>query len=308
MKLKVFTSFLVLMALCATALGQVKLERKYQEGSSYSVETVAHLRQTLTILGMNTETNSDTTSVSKITVGQRDGSGNLPLTENVESLQVNIGGTVGDYSFDSKNPDNKGTSMLDAIMRDIHKLVAKTPTTTVLDKNNEVAEIKVDQNAIGSLPVNLQDLVRDQFNTTKMKEAMKQRMEQLPKDAIKPGDTWQRTEKNNFGAGQIMTFEVKYTYEGTVEKDGRTLDKITAKAQTVKFALEPNPALPLTLKSSDLKIEESDQTILFDRKLGQAVENKEVVRIAGDILFEAQGMQLPSKLDLKMETETKVLP
>jgi hypothetical protein len=296
------------MVVCATALGQVTLERKYQEGSSYSVETVTHLRQTLTILGMNTETNSDTTSVSKITVGQRDGSGNLPLTENVESLQVNIGGTAGDYFFDSKNPDNKGTSMLEVIMRDIHKLIVKTPTTTVLDKDNNIAEVKVDQNLLGSLPVNLQDLVRDQFNPTKMKEAAVARMGQLPSDSIKPGDTWQRTEKSNLGAGQIMTFEIKYKYEGTIEKDGRTLDKITAQAQNVKFELEPNPALPLTLKGSDLKIAESDSSVLFDRKLGKAVENKELIRITGDIAFEANGMQLPSKLDLKIESEVKVLP
>ena len=65
-----------------------------------------------------------------------------------------------------------------------------------------------------------------------------------------------------------MDFKSQFTYEGTIERDGKTLDKITNKVLSVTFALDKSP-LPFSLKSSDLKAAESDGVILFDRERGQ---------------------------------------
>ena len=104
-----------------------------------------------------------------------------------------------------------------------------------------------------------------------------------------------------FGAGQIMTFQTKYTYEGTVEKDGKTLDRITSKTLSVDYSLQDSP-LPLQLKGSDLKAAESEGVTLFDRELGRAVESNSSIRITGEITFAVNNMDLPSKLDLKMQS------
>lgn len=100
-----------------------------------------------------------------------------------------------------------------------------------------------------------------------------------------------------------MEFEPRYTYEGTVESGGRTLDKITAQATSVEFSLADDSPLPISLKESQLSIKESKSVISFDRALGRIVQSKETIRIKGELTFEANGQELPSELDLKMETE-----
>ena len=103
-----------------------------------------------------------------------------------------------------------------------------------------------------------------------------------------------------------MNFETTYTYEGPMEKDGKTLDKITAKTTAVEFALDKNSPLPLTLKSSKLSPEESETTILVDRSRKAKVESTSTIRIKGELTFSVNGMDLPSTLDLKMESTTKL--
>src|SRR5262249_16719843 len=116
---------------------------------------------------------------------------------------------------------------------------------------------------------------------------------------------WERTTKLNLGAGQVMTVSTRYTYEGEVEKEGRTLDRISSKVLTVEFALEPGSPLPFTVKESALKPAETKGEILFDRKLGQVVSATSSIQIVGDMTFVINNMELPSKLDLKMETDTE---
>ena len=69
------------------------------------------------------------------------------------------------------------------------------------------------------------------------------------------------------------------------------------------FKIE-NPNLPLKLKSS--KLTPSGKTeLFFDRSQGAIVLAIADGRVTGDLVFEANGMELPSKLDLKMGSKTK---
>ena len=64
-----------------------------------------------------------------------------------------------------------------------------------------------------------------------------------------------------------MTVSTRFKYEGEVEKEGRTLDKITFQVLTVDFALEAGSPLPFTLKESALKPSETKGELLFDRAM-----------------------------------------
>lgn len=301
---KFIGAVVLFLAMSAPAYSQVRLERKVQEGSSYTSSVSSQIDQKLTIAGMDTETNVETRTSSKSTVGKRDGLGMLRITEKVESLQVNLTAMGLQYVFDSANPDNKGTSQLE-FLRDIHKAVAKSATTVVLDKSNRVHAVEPEQNLLASLPAEAQAIVKGQLDPEQMKKKANQEIDSLPSEPVNKGDTWVRTESANFGAGQIMTFQNEYTYQGTIEKDGRKLDKITTKVLTVAFALEDSP-LPLKLKGSDLKATESEGTVLFDREKGYTAESSSSIHIVGDIGFTLNDMDLPSKLDLKIKTTATV--
>jgi hypothetical protein len=290
----------IILGITTATFGQVKLERKYKEGSSYSAESTNRIEQTLTIAGMETETSVDTRTVTHATIGKRDVAGMLRIQERIESLNINMGIMGQTYSFDSASPDAKGSSPLE-ILRDVHKALAKRTTTMVLDKENRVYAIESDQDVLSSLPEEVKALAKGQIDPEYLKKAANQELDSLPAEAVSPGDSWQRTEMANFGAGQIMTFQSKYTYEGTLQKEGRTLDKITTKVLSVDFTLQDSP-LPLQLKDCDLKASESEGVVLFDREQGRAVESNSTIRIVGDITFAVNNMDLPSKLDLKMQS------
>jgi hypothetical protein len=202
------------------------------------------------------------------------------------------------YSFDSASPDTKGASALE-VLRDIHKALAKRTSTTTLDKTGRVLAIEHDQDVLSGLPAEIQALAKGQLDPENLKQQANQEIDSLPTETVNKGESWQRTESANFGAGQVMTFQTKYTYEGPIQKGGKTLEKITSKVLSVDFALQDSP-LPFQLKGSDLKATESEGVILFDRELGQSVESSSSIRITGDITFVINNMDLPSQLDLKM--------
>ena len=297
---KTLVSACLVLGLSTTAFGQVKLERKYHEGSSYTAESTSRIEQKLTIAGMEVDTAGDTRTAVKATIGKRDVAGMLKIQNKTDSLQINTVVMGQNYSFDSTSPDTKGTSQLE-VLRDVHKALAKQTTTTILDKMNRVYAIESEQDVVSGLPAEIQALVKGQLDPENLKKAANQELDSLPAEPVSKGDSWQRTETANFGAGQIMTFQSKYTYEGTVEKGGKTLDKITTKTLSVEFGLKDSP-LPFTVKGSDLKATESEGVILFDREVGQVVETNSSIRIEGEMTFSVNNMDLPAKLDLKMQS------
>jgi len=297
---KLLLSSCFVLGIATVSFGQVKLERKMHEGATYTSEITSRIDQKLAIGGMDTETAAETRTVASSSVGKRDVAGMLKVQEKIESMNITMSANGQSYTFDSSAPDNKGGSVLE-MLRDVHKALSKRTSTIVYDKENRVYAIESDQDVLSSVPPELQAIVKGQLDPESLKKAANQELDQLPKEPVNNGDSWQRSETANFSAGQFMTFQTKYTYEGTIEKDGRKLEKIKSKVLSLEFYLQDSP-LPLQLKGSDLKAEESDGTILFDRERGQIVESNSSIRIVGDINFTLNGMDLPAKLDLKMQS------
>jgi len=300
---KVLLTVGLVVAVCPSAFAQVKLGRKIREGTTHTVEVSSRTEQKLTIAGMETDTSSDSKTVVKATVGKRDDAGNLRVQEKIASLLINTKVMGSDYVFDSSNPDKVSGSALE-MMRPVHKAMLRRTTTVVYGKDNKVSQIESDQDILNELGDEVRKLVQGQFDPERQKTAANEELEKFPAEPVKKGDTWERTTKLNLGAGQVMTVATRYTYEGEIEKEERTLDRISSKVLTVEFALEPGSPLPFTVKDSALKPAETKGEILFDRKLGQVISASSSIQIVGDMTFVINNMDLPSKLDLKMETET----
>lgn len=287
------------------ALGQVKFERKIHDGTSSKTESVSKTEQKLTIAGMEIDSGSNTRSIVKATAGKRDAAGNVRIQEQIESLQISINAQGTEYEFDSANPEKAGGSALE-ILRPVHKGMARRTTTTTFDMDNKVAQIEFDLDPLNDLPDMVRGLVKDQFDVERLKKAANEELERLPAEPVQKGDSWDRTTKLGLGAGQIMTVGTRYTYEGEIEQDGRKLERISSKITSVEFTIEDSP-LNLSVKSSELKPESSTGELLFDRAQGQIVESKSAIRIVGDLTLVINGQELPSKLDLKIDSSTKKL-
>lgn len=302
-----FGVFVALLVIPASASGQVELRPAPVPGSTLVIETTTRLDQKLTIAGMETATDVESNAKVLRTVGQREPSGKLKAEEQTQSFRVTMNAGGMNYTFDSAKPGERGNSPLDMLLRDIHRAIAQRKTTIVYTADNRVDAIQLDQDIIGGLPVQTQDLVRNELSPEHMKETANQQLDQFPSEPVQPGDTWEGMETVHFGAGQVMTFTTKYTYAGPENKNGRMLDKITSETTGVTFALEKSP-LPLTLKNADLKPVDSRGTMFFDRATTTVAESQSELHVVGDITFEANNMELPSKLDLTIRSTVTSAP
>ena len=130
----------------------------------------------------------------------------------------------------------------------------------------------------------------------------------MPDEAVNVGDTWTRTEVWHIGQGQALTFEREYEYAGTVDEGGKSYDQIKVADKSVTFTLAPNPALPLTVTKSELKVDSSKGTLLFDREAGNVVKNDLKATIGGSMTLSFGGQALPADLKLSLTRSASVEP
>ena len=275
---------------------QVKLEQKYPEGAVSTTETEATTNQTLVLAGMNVETKSQTFAVGSSTVGKRAADGSLEIVEKTESFQSEIslpGGLA--ISFDSSNPDKKASNPLLEPIVDSLRAITKNPITLKLDANNKLVGASLPEGEYEKLT----GMAKDQLSPEWLKKGIERHMAHLPSEAVKVGDKWEYSHEVNPGEGQVLTFRTQYEYAGTVEKDGKTLDKITSKVLDVTFAINGNPMLQV--KNCELKVQDSSGTCLFDRKLGNTVSRASKTQIVGPLTLVINNMEFPGSLDLTME-------
>jgi hypothetical protein len=295
-------AFSLIALLGGSASAQVKLERKYAEGKSSVSRSENKTQQVLTIAGMDIETKSQQFVTAKTTNGQRAADGTLRVETKVDKMQTEINAPGATISFDSGNPDKKDDNPEINKLYDVFRAAFKQVATVVLDKENKITAVE----GTKGVTDNVDEAYRDQFDLENRKRAAIQELAALPTDSVKKGDTWTRTEEAQLGGGQTMKFETTYLYKGTVEKNGKTLDQISTTVKSVVYSMDPNAKTPLKVTKSDMKVASSEGDIFFDRDRGVVVERFSKNRFQGPMTFSINGMELPGKVDLTIESKVVV--
>ncbi|GIW86058.1 MAG: hypothetical protein KatS3mg108_0382 [Isosphaeraceae bacterium] len=288
----------------------VKLERRWPEGETRTTEATLKLDQVMTIQGMEIETRIEQATTTRQLIGKRRDDGSIPVSTKIDAFKATMtlpGGLI--VAFDSANPDAKADDPMLQPILDALKTSAGVEYTFVVGKDGSITAIEgleaVREKFEASNPETV-DLLKDRFQPDAMKKAISDELNILPETLVRPGDSWTRTQTQQLGMGQTLSFETRYTYQGTVEKAGKTLDRITVKSTNVKYAQDPNAGGPARVVGSDLKIESSDGEILFDRAAGQEVETRQSTRMVGPLTLDIMGQQLDVELDLTVESISQV--
>lgn len=283
------------------AQAQVKLQHKFVEGQKTVTHTTLKIKQTLTLAGMGLDTESDRFVISTAQVGKRDAEGKIRIEQKTDKLTTTskLPGGIN-LSFDSDDPNKKADNPALEPFLQIMRASAKAKITMVRDQSGKVVAVEGLDKAAEDVP----EEYRGEFNPENAKKTANQELENLPGDAVKPGDTWTKTSDLPLGSGQVMSLTTEYKYVGEVKEGDKTLDKIESKTTAVSFSIAADSKLPLKVTKSDLKPTESTETRLFDRAAGQWHSTKGKLRIQGDLDFEINAMPLPGKLDLTIESET----
>ena len=283
------------------AQAQVKLEHKFVEGQKTVTHTTLNVKQTLTLAGMGLDTNSDRFVISTAQVGKRDAEGKVRIEQKTDKLTITLKLPGGiEASFDSDDPNKKADNPALEPLMQLMRASAKAKITLVRDSSGKVVAVEGLDKAAEEVP----DELKGEFNPEQAKKTANQELENLPGDAVKPGDTWTKMADLPLGSGQVMSMTTEYKYVGEVKEGDKTFDKIEAKTTAVSFSIAADSKLPLKVTKSELKPTESTETKLFDRAAGQWQSSKGKIRIQGVLDFEINAMPFPGKLDLTIESET----
>lgn len=295
-----------LVAFLPATAEKTKLAHKFPEQTSTTTQTNSKIRQLLTIAGMDIETSQESRATVRSAIGKRAANGRLPVEQKIESLSVQVTAPNVNLSFDSNSPNTQNDNpMLQAILESLKARVG-SGHTIVFDKDNKVVAIEGAERVLENATPAAAELLRRDIDPEKMRKSTEQGYSTLPAEPVGSGDTWTRTLANRIGAGQTLTFETRFEYQGTMETDGRKLHKIGFTSTSVAYAQDDNPPGNLKVSQSNLKVESSKGTILFDNDTGQVVENTSSTRIAGDMTFNVNGMDFPGKLDLTIDSHNIV--
>jgi hypothetical protein len=289
-----------------TAQAQVKLEFKFPEGTKSSFKTTSKTHQILSIMGMDIETEAEESVVTNSTVGKRNADGTLPLAQKIVSIRSQIALPGGiNVTFDSADPNAKIDNPQVAFFGDVYRTLVGVGYTIVLDPKDQVKFVEGTETfeaKLDGLDPKAAAMLRGRLSAEKIKRSFEQELASLPSVLARQGEPWETTEIHELGFDQTLTFRKRYEYLGTVEKGGKQLDKVGVRDLTVVYAMDPKSSSPLKASNSDLKVESSEGTILFDREAGEKVTTTMVTRIKGTLTLTAGDKELPSTLDLTIDT------
>jgi hypothetical protein len=307
--MKRYRSLVLLPALllAGAALAQeTKLEFKLVPGT-FRTHSTSHVDQVLTIMGQAVPTKSDSTSVTRVTIGPRAADGTVRLEQKTESIAAKIQLPNGTLTFDSAKPEatKADNEMLNALA-DILKASASASYTVVLGKDNRAVSVDGVDKVLAEAPESVRPGLKDELSIDAIKHATNQAYSLFPDKPVKKGDRWMRETVTRIGGGQTLTFENFYEYQGTVEKGGKTFDKISVFTNSVKYAISAPAGSMVDVKDSDLKIDSSSGTLLYDRELGRVVESTSTVHIVGAMTLSVNNMDLGTKIDLTMEQSSAI--
>lgn len=293
---------LLFVAVCTTAASaDVVLKRKFADGTRLKSREAVKVKQSLVLGGNDLGTESNTEVVSQSTYGQRTADGKLTVTTEIASIKsdMKLPGGVS-VRFDSDQPDAKPEGSVAQFVVDALRKTAGATLTYHLDRANRVQSVE-------GVPEG--GLQRDPED---VKQEFQRGIDLLPEKPLKPGDAWEKEVKQDLGQGQVFTFQRKFEYVGQVAqfptvKDSKQLDKVTATDTSVTYSTrEGTGAFKVT--KSELKVESSEHTYLFDREAGRILSSQNKLHVKGPIGLSVANMDLSGDLDLTMEVSSEEVP
>lgn len=290
-------------ALATAAVAQVPLQIKAQEGTA-TVTTAVTTKQVLTIAGMDVPTEAHVTSRSLLTTAKPAADGTQRIEEKTTGFTIKLATPAGLLEYDIEKPDPKagqGTPY-QPLIEGFNAL--KGLAYTLVLKDGRVTGVEGVEDALAKVPAASQESLKQQLSPEVIRKEWQQSLDVVPGKPVKKGDTWTRNEVMNIGSGQTLTFDVQYEYQDAVQKDGRTLDKVSFVFTNVKYAIEGAGLGALKVAASDLKVDQSFGHYLLDREKGTVIERASNVHITGPMTFEINGQQLPGKVDLSLDVNT----
>ncbi|MFP6647974.1 MAG: hypothetical protein VB817_00850 [Pirellulaceae bacterium] len=300
---------LALFLLLATPLAvsaQVTVKLQTPDKSVTRSTVTAHTIQVLTLAGMDIEQRSSQKAITKHVAGTRGTDGIIQVESVIEAMKVKASFPGGvEIKFDSTGENKPEGTQFD-VMLDLYKAISTSKTTRKLDKENRCISFSNKMEGFDKLDPALQDSVKDVLDDDYLKDVENHFLKEIASKPIKQGESWELSFPSRLGGGQILELKQSFTYKGTSTVGGVEVHTIEMKVTAAELSQDSNVNAPVKITGSDLKVESSSGKIVFDNKRGMRVQTELKFHLVGELKLDINGMELPGKIDLSIETNETV--
>jgi hypothetical protein len=275
-----------LPASTAPAADAVKLEWKFLEGDTFYIETTNITKQTMTVLGMKQESDSENSTVTRYKV-----------------LKVDKDATVIEQKIESvKNKTSGGLPGADKIMDSMKgqtfklTLNAKGEVTKLEGYDEFIKKLGSDNDATAKL-------IKSFMSEEALKASAAESFAFLPDKAVNKGDTWKRSQAVPLGPLGNLKGETTYTDKGP-GKDGEEISF----EQTFAYSppKEDDSGLGFKITKGEMKAEKASGNIVFDVTKGRLVRTDSSMKMKGSLTFDLAGTSTTVELEMQQTSKARL--
>lgn len=253
---------LTLLGLGWTSLAhaQTTLRYKFKKGEKLEYVLDQKMKVTQEVLGMNIETSMDQHMAMSWKVESVDDKGAAKIAMTFGRMKMALDTPMGKFEVDSdskEEPDN----ILGKTLHTVVASLAGMELSFTMDPTGELREVTIPEKSAEKLKNLAGPGLGDMFSEDSLKKMATQGLV-FPAEAIAKGKSWKHKSSMKMPFGK-MVMDNDYTYEGSEEKGGVTLEKISLKPS---MKMEPDPDAKVALK---LKSSQGKATFGFDNKAGR---------------------------------------
>lgn len=291
----------------SSLVGQQKvlLDWRMPEDSKRVSTYQSELSQVMDANGLKVQTSVEQKLVSSAQAGKRAADGRIPVRHKVETLKATMRLPFDlTVEFDSKKEFKKPGTDVDPLLDALNAFSAAS-WTTVLDSKLKAVDVEGNEELLATFTPEIRQGLNSQLSDKELLRKHNQLIDSLPATPVAVGQTWTRKQYLDLDLGQMIEFQKEFRYEGVVKVDGRPFDKISQQVKKVTVQIDDNP-LGVKLVESNLKVDQSEGEIYFDRRKGWIYKSNEETKISGEMDFEFGEKITNSKIQLAITNRMTV--
>jgi hypothetical protein len=292
-----------LALLAGPAHAQTTLRYKFKSGEKLQYGLSQDMKMTMNVMGMDIEVKLKQLMDMDWDIQKVDEQGNAQVRLTFGHVRLKLDSPTGNAEFDSKKSTEEPEDPIGKVVAQLAKGLAALEMTFTMAPNGEMKDIKIPEAALKKLKeIPGADKLGGDMLSPEGLSKMAGGGLVFPKGPVNKGKNWTQKISLKMPFGK-MAGDMKYTYEGPVEKDGKKLEKIAVQPN-LKIELDPDAPAQIKIKSQKDK-----GHAYFDNQAGRLVEvtnegTMEMELEVGGMTF-TQNINQSTSLRLKSRTRPK---
>jgi hypothetical protein len=250
----------------ATTFAQTTLRYQFKAGNRIPYVLEQKIKMTINAQGNEVQMNIAQNVEITWNIASVDSDGKAKMTQKIGRIRFSMDGLpTGKIEFDSKD-GKEPEGPVGKILAPLLKSMAGAEISLTMDPQGRSSDVKVPKelvDAVKNSPAAAQ--LGEMFSEEGFKRLAGQGGLVLSAEPVNKGSSWDQKIEMKLPVGK-MTVDNKLTYEGPVERDGKTVQKV---ALHPVLTLEGGPNAPATIK---LKDQNSKGNAFFDNAAGRLLE------------------------------------